>query len=133
MRDMIRKTLRWLDARLLNDGKTFPVFRSSDGSAAAYERDGRGEIALVVSDELAKVPSVRSFHEERFRVTVMLGATAERDERGLTAEFFLVADFLDPFDGRWKTLLMFHESKLAPILNALTDAGRFLVDIDRRV
>lgn len=132
MRERIRTLLRWLDARLIGDGGTFPLYRSTDGAALVAQPESGRTMEVIVADFLATNPALEVFQEERFRVTVLLGSEKERCDGCAGSTFWLVADFLDPADESWRPVLMFHESKLAPILSVLRAGEQFLKTAGRQ-
>lgn len=122
--------LRWLDARLLGDAQTFPVYRSTDGDAAVYRDPTRKTMEFVVASFLENAPAVKVFERERFRVAVLRGNdSCDGCGRPL---FWLDAQFREPEHDEWRPLLMLPESKLPVVQSVLDDIARFLASSEAR-
>lgn len=115
MKERIRTFLRWFDRRLIGDGHTFPLYRSTDG-AVNIVKDERGE--LVFASFLETAPAVAVIEKERFQVMVLRGTSS--DDSGC---YYLDIRFLND---NWLPLLMMHESKLPVIQSALQEVADFI-------
>lgn len=128
MKERIRSLLRWLDAKLIGDTKTFPIYRSTDGTVSAFWYHG---LRFIGCGFTVPEAAVQTFCEERFRVSVLLAAKNERCEDCGGGTFYLIAEFLNPVDEQWEPLLMLHEVNLTSIRKVFDDVDKFLTDVDR--
>lgn len=119
IKERTRKLLRWLDGLFLNNDKTFPIYRSSDGSAIVEKNTKKGQ--LIIAEFLETAPAAKVFEKERFQVTALRGRSADDEPC-----FWLDMQLLDPNKNEWVPLLMIHQSRLNVIRFVLDDVYTFL-------
>ena len=131
MRAWIRTVLRWLDAKLIGDDETFPVFRSTDGDIVSTPHGPSGTMQILFSNVIQTGPPAHVTVGERFRIMAFTASQDECCEDCGQATYWLDLQFRSPMNDTWRPLLMMPEMKLSVMADAMEDMRRFLETSDR--
>lgn len=128
MRERIRTLLRRLDARLLGDGETFPIFRSEDRSIVTHRDMQSQAFEVVISNVIETGPPAFVEEQSRFRAVLFQASRDfDCDDCGRQT-YWLDLQFRSPADEAWRPVLMLQESNLDVILSVLHAVERFLLE-----